>query len=265
MSGSTVPGGRRPRPVVANWKMYGDRRTLAAWAQALEERLGASPTGPVVVCPPFPYLLLFAGVRRYALGAQDVADEEDGAYTGCVSAAMLRDCGCRYVIVGHSERRTCQGERDPLIARKVARALAAGLRPIVCLGESQAERDAGRTEEVLLRALEAVLGILGPPGAESPELHLAYEPLWAIGSGRPAGPEDVASVHALLRRRLRAHDAKMADRTPILYGGSVRAPQARELRALEDVDGLLVGGASRDVDEFHAICRAWHDREWPQD
>lgn len=264
MSGGVSLGGRL-RPVVANWKMHGDRGSLAVWARALEERLAASPPGPVVACPPHPYLLVFSGIRRFDLGAQDVSDEDDGAYTGSVSARMLRDCGCRYVIVGHSERRCYQGEGDRLVARKVRKALAEGLRPILCLGESALERDSGRTEEVLLRSLDAVLEALGPPGEEVPDLLLAYEPLWAIGTGRAAEPSEVAQVHALLRRRLAVHDARMSARTPILYGGSVRAPQAARLRLLEDVDGLLVGGASRDIDEFHAICRVWHDQDRPSD
>jgi triosephosphate isomerase len=271
------PSNRRLRPVVANWKMYGDRRELSGWARLLSARLEARPRLPVVVCPPFPYLHLFVDVPGLVLGAQDVSDEDVGAYTGSVSAAMLRDCGCCYVLVGHSERRLYQKEDDALIARKVRRALAAGLSPILCVGESAPERDAGRTEEVLMAELGAVLEALGPsvgdgppsgdgsPVGDGPRLLLAYEPLWAIGTGRPAAPSDVAVVHALLRRRLARHDAKMALRTPILYGGSVRAAQAAALCSLEDVDGLLVGGASRDVDEFHAICRAWHDRDRPSD
>ncbi len=259
------PRAGRARPVVANWKMYGDRRTLSAWVQALEARLADAPPGPVVACPPHPYLFVFSGLRRLALGAQDVSDEDDGAYTGSVSAAMLRDCGCRYVIVGHSERRSYQNETDRLVARKVLKTLAAGLCPILCLGESERDRETGRTEEVLLGSLGVVLDALGRPAPDGPGLLLAYEPLWAIGSGRAAGAPEVAEVHALLRRRLAGHDAKMAVRTPILYGGSVRAPQAEQLRVLEDVDGLLVGGASRDVDEFHAICRTWHGQARPQD
>lgn len=257
---STVGSARRSRPVVANWKMHGRRDLLRTWAYELEQRLAVEAMdGEVVVCPPFPYLLLFESFPHLRLGAQDVSAEEDGAHTGSVSAAMLRDCDCRYVIVGHSERRCEQQEGDALVALKVLKALAAGLRPIVCLGESRQERAAGLTETVLLRSLDAVLEALSHTALSGEGLHLAYEPLWAIGSGRAASAEEVARVHSLLRRRLSEYDARMGERTPILYGGSVRAPEALRFRALEDVDGLLVGGASQDVAEFHAICRTWHE------
>lgn len=211
----------------------------------------------VVICPPFPYLDTVREAlasSSVALGAQDVSAEADGAFTGEVSAAMLVDAGCRFVIVGHSERRARHGETDALVAEKFARARAAGLRPILCLGETLAEREAGRTEVVVLGQLDAVIAHAGI--AAFADAVIAYEPVWAIGTGHTASAEQAQEVHALIRARVASHDAGVAQSLPVLYGGSVKADNAAALFAGADVDGGLIGGASLDVDSFLAICRA---------
>jgi triosephosphate isomerase len=200
-----------------------------------------------VVCPPFPYLgevgAQLAGTR-IALGAQTVSEHASGAHTGEVSAAMLKEFGCRYVIVGHSERRQLYGERDEQVAAKFGAAARAGLTPILCVGETLEERERGRTEEVVARQLDAVV-----KGSDFDGAVLAYEPVWAIGTGRNATPEQAQAVHAFLRKRLSAE-------TRILYGGSVKAQNARALFAMPDVDGGLIGGASLAADEFIEIVRS---------
>jgi len=245
------------RPIVAgNWKMHGTRAENAALVEAV---LGAFPArgGECVVCPPFVYLQELARVVRdtpLRLGAQDVCAEPVGAFTGEVSAAMLRDVGCEYVIVGHSERRALFGEPDTLVARKFGAALGKGLVPILCVGESLAERDAGRTHEVVGRQLDAVLDLSGAgPFATAV---IAYEPVWAIGTGRVASPEQAQDVHAFIRGRIAARDATISSSVRILYGGSVKAGNARELFAMPDVDGGLIGGASLKAEEFVAIVAA---------
>jgi triosephosphate isomerase len=188
------------------------------------------------------------------LGAQDVCAESQGAFTGEVSAAMLKDVGCEYVIVGHSERRLINRESDHLVARKFAAAQSKALVPILCLGEQLAERDADRTKDVVGRQLDAVLELVGiEPFAHAV---IAYEPVWAIGTGRNATPEQAQEVHAFIRARLSARNAKIAAETRILYGGSVKAGNAAELFAMPDVDGGLIGGASLKADEFLAILAA---------
>ena len=211
----------------------------------------------IVVFPPYVYLS--DAVRtlegsRIEVGAQDVCAESGGAFTGQVGAAMLKDVGCRYVIVGHSERRRLYHEDDALVARKYAAGLAAGLTPILCLGETLAEHEAHQTEQVVERQLDAVLGTHGASGFR--DAIVAYEPVWAIGTGRTATPQAAQGVHAFLRSRIATHDAKMADSVRILYGGSVKGGNAAELFAMPDVDGGLVGGASLSADEFRQICAA---------
>jgi triosephosphate isomerase len=188
------------------------------------------------------------------LGGQDVCAESAGAYTGEVCGAMLRDVGCRYVIVGHSERRALYGEDDRLVARKFVAAQAAGLTPILCVGEQLSEREAGSTYEVIQRQLDAVLAIVDV--AVLARAVVAYEPVWAIGTGRNATPEQAQDVHAFIRGRIASRDAKIAAALPLLYGGSVKAGNASELFAMPDVDGGLIGGASLKAEEFLAICRA---------
>jgi triosephosphate isomerase len=188
------------------------------------------------------------------LGAQDVCAETPGAYTGEVAASMLKDVGCTYVIVGHSERRALYGESDELVARKFAAAQARGLTPILCLGEQLAERDAGRTHEVVGRQLDAVIALCAV--AALGKAVVAYEPVWAIGTGRTATPEQAQDVHAFIRGRVAGHDANIAAGLAVLYGGSVKAGNARELFAMPDVDGGLIGGASLKAEEFLAIWSA---------
>jgi triosephosphate isomerase len=209
------------------------------------------------VCPPFVYLQEISRALHQSsidLGAQDVCAEPQGAFTGEVSAAMLKDVGCEYVIVGHSERRLIYRESDQLVARKFAAAQAKALMPILCVGEQLAEREANRTEEVVARQLDAVLELSGVEAFV--QAVIAYEPVWAIGTGRNATPEQAQDVHAFIRARLAARNAKIAGETRILYGGSVKAGNAAELFARPDVDGGLIGGASLKADEFLAILAA---------
>ncbi len=188
------------------------------------------------------------------LGAQDVSDEDSGAYTGEVAGAMLQDVGCRYVIVGHSERRSIYGESDEFTARKHAAALRHGLTPILCVGELLEEREQGATEQVVERQLDAVIDLVGIEGLNGAVI--AYEPVWAIGTGKTATPEQAQEVHAFIRGRLGSESTAIAESTRILYGGSVKAANAPELFSMPDIDGGLIGGASLSADEFLAICRA---------
>lgn len=243
-------------PLVAgNWKMNG-RRTLAG---ELAAALGAAALGDVEValCPPFPYLLTLgerladSGVR---LGAQNLCDHRDGAFTGEVSAEMLADLGCRYVIIGHSERREHYGEDDDQVASKFLRAREAGLIPILCVGETLRQHEAGETEQVVVRQLMAVAQAAGAGAFEGAVV--AYEPVWAIGTGLSATPEEAQAVHALLRATIASQAPEVAAALRLLYGGSVKADNAAPLFAQPDIDGGLIGGASLKADEFIAICRA---------
>jgi len=245
-----MPG---PVPLIAgNWKMNGG----LADATALAKAVAALPAGPadVLVCPPFPFLAAvgqaIAG-SRLALGAQDCHAAPSGAHTGDVSAEMLRDVGCRYVIVGHSERRTNHAETDAAVKAKAAAALRVGLVAIVCVGETLAERDAGRAEAVVAAQLAGSL----PAGASSANLVIAYEPVWAIGTGRTPTAAQVADIHAAIRGDLVRRFADGAAMR-VLYGGSVNAANAAELLAVANVDGALVGGASLKADAFAAIAAA---------
>lgn len=242
------------RLVVGNWKMNGRLEVNAALLDALAGAAeGIAPSADLVVCVPFPYLpqaRQHLAASAVAWGAQDVSAHAQGAYTGEVSASMVAEFDSRYAIVGHSERRQHHGESDALVAAKAQRVLAAGLTPIVCVGETLAERDANATEQVVLRQLEAVLGALG---ADTVRAVVAYEPVWAIGTGRTATPEQAQAVHRSLRDRLRAAGASDVK---LLYGGSVKSGNAAALFAMPDVDGALVGGASLEAGEFLAIARA---------
>ena len=247
----------RARCVAGNWKMHG---TLAANQRLLEAiRAGATtlPGVECVVCVPFPYLAQAAGLlggSAVAWGAQTVSEHDAGAYTGEVSGAMLRDFGCRYAIVGHSERRQLYGERDAGVAAKFVAAQAAGLKPILCVGESLAEREQGETENVVARQLSVVMEAAGV--AAFAEAIVAYEPVWAIGTGRTASPQQAQAVHEFVRARVSAHDAAIGAKVPILYGGSVKPANAAEIFAMPDVDGGLIGGASLVAEDFLAIVRA---------
>jgi triosephosphate isomerase len=244
----------RRKLVVGNWKMNASREQTQA---LIGELLPAHRDWPcdVAVCPPFPYLgqagALLAG-SAIAWGAQDCSAHEPGAHTGEVSAAMLADWGCRYVIVGHSERRALHGESEQLVADKAKAALAHRLTPIVCVGETLAQREARETDAVVKRQLSAVIHTLGSCIAE---IVVAYEPVWAVGTGRTATPEQAQAVHALLRAQLHAA-TEHSSRMRLLYGGSVRPDNAGLLFAQADIDGGLIGGAALKAADFAAICAA---------
>jgi triosephosphate isomerase len=246
------------RPLIAgNWKMHGSRAANEALLSDLERRLKPEWPIDVVVFPPYVYLAdaartLEGGTIR--VGAQDVCAESGGAFTGQVGASMLKDVGCKYVIVGHSERRRLYHEDDALVARKFAAVLHVGLTPVLCVGETLEEREAHHTEAVVERQLGVVVAMNGVASFASAVI--AYEPVWAIGTGRTASPEQAQAVHAHLRSRIHAQDANMARHLRILYGGSVKAGNAAELFSMPDVDGGLVGGASLSADEFLEICAA---------
>lgn len=240
--------------IAGNWKMNGSSESNAALVSALAAGV-ASAQCQVAVCVPAPYLAqvqqLVAGTR-IELGAQDVSQHESGAFTGEVSAGMLREFATRYCLVGHSERRQYHGETDVVVASKAQRALAAGITPIVCVGETLAEREAGRTEEVVKRQLAAVIHANGHCISE---VVVAYEPVWAIGTGKTASPEEAQQVHAVLRAQLQAA-TEHADRVHILYGGSMNAANAAQLLSQPDIDGGLVGGASLKAADFLTIIAA---------
>jgi triosephosphate isomerase len=243
--------------VAGNWKMHGSRAANQALLGELEMSLKSEWPIDIVVFPPYVYLAEAARMLeggRIGVGAQDVCAESGGAFTGQVCAAMLKDVGCSHVIVGHSERRRWYHEDDALVARKFAVVLEAGLTPVLCVGETLEEREAKHTEAVIARQLDAVIAMHGIGGFARGVL--AYEPVWAIGTGRTASPAQAQEVHAFLRNRIDAQDAKIARHLRILYGGSVKAGNAAELFAMPDVDGGLVGGASLSADEFQQICAA---------
>jgi triosephosphate isomerase len=245
--------------IAGNWKMNGGLAPNAALLDALSQGLANPPACEVAVCVPAPYLAQVqamrsaqAGLAAVELGAQDVSAHVSGAYTGEVSAAMLKEFGCRFAIVGHSERRQYHGETDQLVADKTKAALAAGITPIVCIGETLAEREAGHTEEVVKRQLAAVIHTNGHCISE---IVVAYEPVWAIGTGKTASPEEAQAVHAVLRAQLKAATDQFA-RVKILYGGSMNAANAASLLAQPDIDGGLIGGASLKAPDFLTIIAA---------
>ncbi len=247
----------RQRLAVGNWKMHGSLPENQALLDTVAAAVAGLRRATCAVCTPFPYLAqtqsALAG-SKVAWGAQNVSQHPKGAFTGEVSAGMLRDFGCRYVIVGHSERRQWFGEDDLTVALKAKAVLAARMVPIVCVGETLAERESGVTEVVVGRQIGAVLDELG--GEALKGAVLAYEPVWAIGTGRTASPEQAQAVHAYIRRVLAKRDASLGVSAPILYGGSVKGANAAELFAMPDVDGGLIGGASLVAQEFIAICKA---------
>ena len=246
------------QPLVAgNWKMNG---SLASVRELLEGlKTGASRVGnaEMAVCPPFVFLPeVWQQLKdtSIAWGGQNLSTESSGAYTGEVSASMLRDFGCKYVIVGHSERRSYYGEDDAMVARKYAVARAAGLVPILCVGETLEERESGVTEQVIARQVDAVMNLEGA-GALADGV-IAYEPVWAIGTGVTASPEQAQEVHAFIRSRVASRDAAVAEGLRILYGGSMKPSNAAELMAKPDIDGGLIGGASLNATDFLGICTA---------
>lgn len=248
----------RRKLVAGNWKMNTTLAEAKALATAVAAGVGPSPAADVAVCPPFPWLLAVGELLKgsaVALGAQDVYSEPKGAFTGEVSPGMLTEAGCEYVIIGHSERRHVLGESDSAINHKVHAALEAGLHVILCMGETLAERDRGLMERVFQRQVYAALA--GLTDKQFGRLVVAYEPVWAIGTGRTATPDQAQEAHAFVRGKLGSlYGEKIAASTPILYGGSVTPDTAAGLFAQPDVDGGLVGGASLKADQFLAIVRA---------
>ena len=246
------------QPLVAgNWKMNGSLDSITALVEGIKAGLDSVTTAEMVVCPPFVYIPTVAsliGNASISLGAQDVSDQEAGAHTGEVAPAMLTDVGCKYVIVGHSERRSIYGESDAFTASKFAAARKAGLIPILCVGELLEEREQGITEQVVSRQLDAVIDLEGV-GALADAV-IAYEPVWAIGTGKTATPDQAQDVHAFIRGKLAALDSSVADKVRILYGGSMNAANAAELLAMADIDGGLIGGASLKPADFLAIGSA---------
>jgi triosephosphate isomerase (TIM) len=248
----------RRKFVAGNWKMHGSRSMATA---LVNELVAAKPDSvDVAVFPPFPYLAELARLHAEAglgIGAQDVSEHSgQGAYTGEVSAAMLADIGAGWVLVGHSERRQYHHEDDGLVARKFAAARAGGLTPILCVGETLEQREAEETEAVIARQLQAVVALNGIASFDTAVV--AYEPIWAIGTGRTASPEQAQQVHAFIRSQLEKEDVMIARLTRLLYGGSVKAANAAELFAQADVDGGLIGGASLTASDFLGICAAAH-------
>lgn len=247
----------RAKLVAGNWKMNGNLASNQALLETVIPALAPLKRANYAVCVPFPYLAQALHALRgsnVALGAQDVCQFDEGAYTGGVSAAMLADFGCRYVIVGHSERRNVFGETDDIVALKFAAAVKHRLTPILCVGETLAERESGVTEAVVARQLDAVVKRNGLPALA--QCVIAYEPVWAIGTGKTATPQQAQEMHAHIRARVAASDRRLADELVILYGGSVKAANAAQLFAMPDVDGGLIGSASLAADEFIVICRA---------
>jgi triosephosphate isomerase len=246
----------RTKFVAGNWKMHGSLAGNLALLSAV--RAGAAGLkAQMAVCVPYPYLAQAQSVlagSNVAWGAQDISEHIQGAYTGEVSGTMLSDFGCRYVIIGHSERRSYYGDTDAVVAAKFAASLKAGLTPILCVGETLTERDANITAQVVTRQLDAVIASSGVAALE--RAVVAYEPVWAIGTGKTATPAQAQEVHALIRARIAAESAHVAAGLQILYGGSVKSANAKELFGQPDIDGGLIGGASLVADDFLGICVA---------
>lgn len=243
--------------VAANWKMNGSIQSNQSLLESLKQNVGSVQKAEMVICPPFVYLQqvrqLLEG-SRMSWGAQNLSQQEPGAFTGEVAASMLVDFDCKYVIVGHSERRSIYAESDILVAEKFAKAQSVGLIPILCVGELLDQREAGETQNVVKRQLDAVIKLQGV--ASLAKSVIAYEPVWAIGTGKTATPEQAQEVHGFIRGEIAKLDAGVAENIQILYGGSVKGSNAAELFSMPDIDGGLIGGASLKADEFLTICQA---------
>lgn len=243
--------------VAGNWKLNGSNDSIQTLVKGIIDGMSAVGDTAVAVCPPYVYIPmvkdLIAGTA-IGLGAQDVADQTSGAYTGEVAAPMLQEVGCQYAIVGHSERRSIYGEQDEDTAKKYAAARKQGLTPILCVGELLEERENGDTENVVARQLDAVINLEGVEALADGVI--AYEPVWAIGTGKTATPDQAQDVHAFIRGKIAALNADVAEKVQILYGGSVNGGNAAQLFAMDDIDGGLIGGASLKADDFLAICTA---------
>jgi len=246
------------QPLVAgNWKMNGSLDSIKPLVEGIKAGMDSVTTAEMAVCPPYVYIPVVAALLKgsaIALGAQDVNDQEAGAYTGEVAPNMLMDVGCKYAIVGHSERRSIYGESDEFTAGKFAAARKAGLVPVLCVGELLEEREQGITEQVVARQLDAVINLEGI--AALADAVIAYEPVWAIGTGKTATPDQAQEVHAFIRGKLAQLDSGVAEKVQILYGGSMNAGNAADLLSMADIDGGLIGGASLKPDDFLAIGKA---------
>ncbi|MCF6282502.1 MAG: triose-phosphate isomerase [Candidatus Polarisedimenticolaceae bacterium] len=246
------------KPLVAgNWKMNGSRSSVAKLLEGIKSGSDEFGAIEVVVCPPYPYISQVESLldgSPVSWGGQDLSAESSGAFTGEVAASMLLDFGCKYVIVGHSERRSLYAESDQVVAAKYLAALDSGLIPILCVGETLEERESGVTEQVVARQLDAVIDTMGV-GVLAKGV-VAYEPVWAIGTGVTATPEQAQDVHRFIRSRIAAQDANVAAALQILYGGSMKASNAHELLGKPDIDGGLIGGAALKSEEFLSICKA---------
>lgn len=242
--------------VAGNWKMNASKEAVNTLVMGI---LSGMPEvdSKVIVCSPFPYLSQVEALTTHSqlhFGAQDLNVNASGAFTGEVSAEMIKDFNAEYVIVGHSERRTLYGETDEVVAEKVKVALDNGLTPLFCIGELLEQRESGETEAVVTRQINAVIDLIGIDAFKN--IIIAYEPVWAIGTGVTATPEQAQETHAAIRNLLAQHDADVAQTTPILYGGSMNPANAEELLACEDIDGGLIGGASLKAEDFLSICKA---------
>ena len=246
------------KPFVAgNWKLNGSRASIKTLVSGIIDGMGRVNNAEVVVCPSFVYLsevsqMLEGSAVKF--GSQDVAKEASGAYTGEVAVSMLKDIACPYAIIGHSERREYYGDTDQVVAEKFVAAQNGGVTPILCVGEVLEERESGQTEAVVERQLKAVVDLAGIKALENSVI--AYEPVWAIGTGKTASPEQAQAVHAFIRQWISGQDSATADKVQILYGGSVKAANAKELFSMADIDGGLIGGASLVAEDFISICEA---------
>tara|TARA_B100000029_G_C17474405_1_gene923115 strand:+ start:103 stop:846 length:744 start_codon:yes stop_codon:yes gene_type:complete len=243
--------------VVGNWKMNGDKAQAGALISGAITSQAETEAVDIVLCPPFVLIQqVISGCSgsKVAVGGQNLNLNTSGAHTGEISGSMLSDQGCRYVIVGHSERRSLYGDTDTIVGKKAALADSFGLRPIICVGETQFERERGATNSVVERQVQTIFDEAGP--GIFPNAILAYEPVWAIGTGQTATPDQAQEVHGLIRKLIKQYSSSLAENTLLLYGGSVKADNARDLFVMGDIDGGLIGGASLNPDDFREICRA---------
>lgn len=247
--------------IAGNWKMHGSKASIEVLLNGIKQQLDASWTSDILVCPPSLYIdnvSQLVSDTPIAVGAQNMSEQEQGAFTGEISGDMLQDFGVSYVLVGHSERRSLYQESNELVAKKFAKALETGLTPVLCIGETLEERENGSTMEIVKQQIDAVIDYYGARATGLEKLGqgvIAYEPVWAIGTGVTASPEQAQEVHASIRRYLAETKQSVADTIQILYGGSMKAANAEQLLAQQDIDGGLIGGASLKADEFIAICK----------
>jgi len=246
------------QPMVAgNWKMNGSSDSVKELVAGIKEGMGSVNNAEVVVCPPAVYIPRVSGAAdgsNIKIGSQNICNQDSGAFTGEISGTMLKDVGCEYAIVGHSERRALYGESDELVAQRFAAARRNGVKPILCIGETLEERESGATNDVCARQIDAVIALEGVEALADGVI--AYEPVWAIGTGKTASPEQAQEVHAFIRGKIAALNADVADGLRLLYGGSMNAANAAELLGQPDIDGGLIGGASLKPADFLAICQA---------